>query len=229
MENRLILGIDNSLDFLSVVLSFEDRLVEERHIWNKRAPSEIAAVEVLAMLTDNGYTIGDVGLVAVTLGPGSFTGIRVGLAFCKGIREGGKIPLVGVPTLDALASPFSFMEGYYLCPIIDARKSEVFVCLYQVSHGQIQRIDEYRTLRPTELAAIIRRPCICFGTGAGLCAPFIFHMDGVLIVKEGFSRISGDALVREALRRTSEATTASPQPIYCRKSEAEIKFNINIQ
>ncbi len=229
LENRLVLGIDNSMDFLSIVLSFEDKLVEERHIWNKRAPSEIVAMEVRAMLAANGYTIGDVGLAAVTLGPGSFTGIRVGLSFCKGLHEGGNIPLVGVPTLDALASPFSFMEGYYLCPIIDAKKSEVFACLYRVSRGQIQRIDGYRTLKPADLAAIIKAPCLCFGTGAALCAPFISHMDGILTVKEGFSRISGDALVREGLRRAQEAGVSPLRPIYCRKSEAEIKFNIDIQ
>jgi tRNA threonylcarbamoyladenosine biosynthesis protein TsaB len=229
LENRLVLGIDNSMDFLSIVLSFEDRFVEERHVWNKRAPSEIVAVEVLNMLTNNGYAIDNVGLIAVTLGPGSFTGIRVALAFCKGLQAGGNIPLVGVPTLDALASPFSFMEGYYLCPVIDAKKSEVFACLYQVSEGQILRIDDYRTLKPADLVGMIRTPCLCFGTGAGVCAPFLSDINDVRVVKDGFSRISGDALVKEGLKRASEAGTGTPQPIYCRKSEAEIKFNINIQ
>jgi tRNA threonylcarbamoyladenosine biosynthesis protein TsaB len=229
LENRLVLGIDNSMDFLSIVLSFEDRLVEERHIWNKRAPSEIVAAEVLDVLTDNGYTIDNVGLIAVTLGPGSFTGIRVALAFCKGLRVGGNIPLAGVPTLDALASPFSFMEGYYLCPIIDAKKSEVFACLYQVSEGQVLRIDDYRTLKPADLAGMIRTPCVCFGTGTGVCAPFLCDISDVRVVKHDFSRISGDALVREGLKRVSEVGAETPQPIYCRKSEAEIKFNINIQ
>jgi tRNA threonylcarbamoyladenosine biosynthesis protein TsaB len=217
------------MDFLSMVLSFEGRLVEERHIWNKRAPSEIVAVEVLSMLTNNDCTMDNVGLIVVTLGPGSFTGIRVALAFCKGLQVGGNIPLVGVPTLDALASSFSFMDGYYLCPIIDAKKSEVFACLYQVSNGNITRIEDYRTMKPADLAGMIKTPCLCFGTGASVSAPFLSDIKDVRVIKDGFSRISGDALVREGLKRASEAGTGTPQPIYCRKSEAEIKFNINIQ
>jgi tRNA threonylcarbamoyladenosine biosynthesis protein TsaB len=229
LENRLVLGIDNSMDFLSMVLAVGDGLVEERHIWNKRAPSEIVAVEVHEMLTNNGFTIDKVGLVAVTLGPGSFTGIRVALSFCKGLHVGGNIPLVGVPTLDALASPFSFMEGHYLCPVIDAKKSEVFASLYRVSGGDVLRIEDYRTLKPAELAPMMKMPCICFGTGAAVCAPFLSEHTDVRIIKDGFSRISGDALVREGLKRASEAGTGTPQPIYCRKSEAEIKFNIDVQ
>jgi len=217
------------MDFLSMVLSFEGRLVEERHIWNKRAPSEIVAVEVLSMLTNNDYTMDNVGLIVVTLGPGSFTGIRVALAFCKGLQVGKNIPLVGVPTLDALASSFSFMDGYYLCPIIDAKRSEVFACLYQVSNGNITRIGDYRTMKPADLAGMIKTPCLCFGTGASVCAPFLSNINDVRVIKDGFSRISGDALVGEGLKRASVAGAGAPQPIYCRKSEAEIKFNINIQ
>jgi len=229
LGNNLILGIDNSMDYLSIILSFEDKLVEERHIWNKRAPSEIVAVEVLNVLTNNGYTTDNVGLIVMTLGPGSFTGIRVGLAFCKGLHEGGNIPLVGVPTLDALASSFSFMDGYYLCPIIDARKSEVFASLYRVSQGNMLRIDDYRSMKPTELAGIIKTPCICFGTGAALCEPLLSHMNEVRVIREGFSMISGHALIKEGLMRASETGAETPLPIYCRKSEAEIKFNIDIQ
>ena len=219
------------MDFLSMVLSLEGRLVEERHIWNRRAPSEIVAVETLSMLTNNNYAIENVDLIVVTLGPGSFTGIRVALAFCKGLRVRGNVRLIGVPTLDALASPFSFMEGYYLCPAIDAKKSEVFTCLYHVSDGNVARVEDYRAVKPADLAGMIRRPCICFGTGTALCAPFLSRIEDVCVIKDGFSRISGEALVREGLKKLSEAgpETSAPQPIYCRKSEAEIKFNIDIQ
>lgn len=228
MENRLVLGIDNSMDFLSIALSIEDRLIEERHIWGKRAPSEILPVEVSRMLAGNGYAINDVHLVVVTLGPGSFTGIRVGLAFCKGLNAGGGIPLVGVPTLDVLVSPFSFMDGYNLCPLIDAKKGEVFSCLYHVSHGVIRRLNDYRSIKPAELAEAIKTPCICFGTGVAFCESFLSGTDDIWVIKEGFSRVSGEALIREGLKRAGKGENDSLQPIYCRKSEAEIKFNLTI-
>ncbi|MCX5804678.1 MAG: tRNA (adenosine(37)-N6)-threonylcarbamoyltransferase complex dimerization subunit type 1 TsaB [Proteobacteria bacterium] len=229
MENRIVLGIDNSMDFLSIALSMDDKLIEERHVRNKKAPSEILPVEISHILSNNGYTINDVKLLVVTLGPGSFTGIRVGIAFCKGLNAGGNIPLVGVSTLDALASSFSFMEGQYLFPLIDAKKSEVFSSMYYVSDGCVQRLTDYCSMRPEKLMDIIKTPCICFGTGTGLCKPFLSGMRDVRIIREGFSKISGEALIKEGLK--SEFITGKNylEPIYCRKSEAEIKFNITVE
>jgi tRNA threonylcarbamoyladenosine biosynthesis protein TsaB len=228
LENRIVLGIDNSMDFLSVVLSIEERLVEERHIRNKKTPSETLPVEISHILSSNGYTINDVHLVVFTLGPGSFTGIRVGLAFCKGMNAGGNIPLVGVPTLDVLASPFSFMEGYYLFPLIDAKKGEVFSSMYHVSEGHVQRLTDYTSIKPERLTDVIKTPCICFGTGLSLCEPLLSGMHDVLIIREGFSKISGEALIKEGLIREKILDKKSLEPIYCRKSEAEIKFNVTV-
>jgi tRNA threonylcarbamoyladenosine biosynthesis protein TsaB len=228
LENRIILGIDNSMDFLSIALSVEEKLIEERHIRNKKAPSEILPVEVSHILSNNGYTINDVRLVAVTLGPGSFTGIRVGLAFCKGLNAGGNIPLVGVPTLDVLASPFSFMEGHYLFPLIDAKKGEVFYSMYHVSEGCVQRITDYASTKPERFMDVIKTPCICFGTGVSLCEPWLSGINDARIIREGFLKISGEALIKEGLKRESMSDKNSPEPIYCRKSEAEIKFNVTV-
>jgi len=228
LENRIILGIDNSMDFLSIVLSIEEKLIEERHIRNKKTPSEILPVEISHVLSNNGYTINDVNLAIVTLGPGSFTGIRVGLAFCKGLNAGGNIPLVGVSTLDVLASPFSFMEGYYLFPLIDAKKGEVFSSMYCVSDGSVKRLTDYRSEKPERLAGVIKTPCICFSTGVALCEPLLSNMQDVLVIKKGFMKISGEALIREGLKKADGPDKNSLEPIYCRKSEAEIKFNVTI-
>lgn len=229
MENRVILGIDNSLDFLNIAISAGDKLIEERHISNKRVPSGIMPVEVSHLLSANGYTINDVHSMVVTLGPGSFTGIRVALAFCKGISSGKNIPLIGAPTLDVLASPFAFMEGHFLCPLIDAKKGEVFYSLYYVSHGEIERLEGYMAARPEDIKGIVKTPCVCFGTGAHLCEADLSGMDGrVILIKDRFTMISGEALIREGVKRLSSDTGNNIAPIYGRKSEAEIKFNVTL-
>ena len=229
MENRVILGIDNSLDFLNIAISSGDKLIEERHIGNKRVPSGIIPVEVSHLLSANGYTINDVYSMVVTLGPGSFTGIRVALAFCKGISSGKNIPLIGVPTLDVLASPFAFMEGHFLCPLIDAKKGEVFYSLYYVTHGEIERLEGYMSARPEDIGGIVKTPCICFGTGVRLCEAYLSSMSGgVTLIKDSFMRVSGEALIREGLKRLSSDTGGTMVPIYGRKSEAEIKFNVTL-
>jgi tRNA threonylcarbamoyladenosine biosynthesis protein TsaB len=229
MGNRVILGIDNSLDFLNIAISAENKLIEERNIGNKRVPSGIIPVEVSHLLSANGYSIDDVHYMMVTLGPGSFTGIRVALAFCKGISSGKHIPLIGIPTLDVLASSFAFMEGHFLCPLIDAKKGEVFCSLYYVSHGEIERLEGYMATKPENIGEIVKTPCICFGTGVHLCEDYLSSMSGgITLIKDLFTRVSGEALIREGLKRLSSDTGGAIAPIYGRKSEAEIKFNVTL-
>ena len=165
MLNRLVLALDNSLDFLNIALAREHVLLEERHIKPHQPPSQIIPREVLNILISHGYGVDDLSLIITTLGPGSFTGIRVGLAFCKGLASGKSIPLIGVPTLDVLVSSFSFLRGYFLCPLLDAKKGEVFAALYRVSHENIEQISDYQALKPAEVARMLKTPCLCFGSG----------------------------------------------------------------
>ena len=76
MEDRIILGIDNSLDFLNIVIASDNRIIEERRIGNMRIPSGVIGTEVSEMLSSNNFTFENVRAIIVTLGPGSFTGIR---------------------------------------------------------------------------------------------------------------------------------------------------------
>lgn len=228
MENRLILGIDNSLDSLNLVLAEDGAVTAERHGRNGRVPSEILPVMVSGILADSGYRIDDVKNMLVTLGPGSFTGIRVALAFCKGINSALNIPVTGVPTLDALAFPLSFMDGHYLCPLIDAKKGEVFCSLYRVSQGSIERLTGYRALKPADVPGLIKTPCVCFGTGALLCENTLTGINGVAVIKDRFQRITGEALLRTGLPLITGAASGEIKPIYGRRSEAEIKFNVKL-
>jgi tRNA threonylcarbamoyladenosine biosynthesis protein TsaB len=224
VENRLVLGLDNSIDFLNLALSLEDRLIEERRIRNTRAPSEIIALEVREMLSRHGYEPGNVGLIVTTLGPGSFTGIRVGLAFCKGFCAGAGTAVIGIPTLDVLAAPFAYMEGHYLCPVIDAKKGEVFTALYHVSDGDLEKVTGYCAIKPAQVTNLINIPCLLFGTGVSLIAPFVGKKDGISILSPEFSTISASILIKEGLRKSGLPL----QPIYGRRSEAEIRFNIEM-
>jgi tRNA threonylcarbamoyladenosine biosynthesis protein TsaB len=228
MQNRLVLAIDNSLDFLNIALSREDVLLDERHIAPHKPPSQSIPGEALRILADHDHHIDEVSLIIATIGPGSFTGIRVGLAFCKGLASGRNIPLVGVPTLDVLASPLSFMEGRYLCPLIDARKGEVFAALYFVSHGTVERLTDYRALKPIDVPSMLQPPCLCFGTGINICADTLSSLDNTQLIRKGFSRISGEQLIREGLRQKEQATGCDLKPIYGRRSEAEIKFGVKV-
>ncbi len=228
MEDRLILAIDNTIEYLSIILSIEDRIIDERYIKGSSAPSEIIAVRVLDALEQNRYTVDELGFIIVTLGPGSFTGIRVGLAFCKGLSSGKNIPLVGVPTLDALASSFVFMDGYYIFPVIDAKKGEVFSALYYMKNNSMYRRADYLSKKPGDAVKDIRTPCLCFGSGIDMCLPFIADLNDILIIRDGFRRVSGESLIREGLKRGPSMGGSDVKPIYGRRSEAEIKYNLDV-
>jgi tRNA threonylcarbamoyladenosine biosynthesis protein TsaB len=229
LANRLILAIDNSMDCLNVALAREEKIMEERHIKSEEPPSRTLPPIVARILRDHGLTIHDVNVLVVSLGPGSFTGIRVALSFCKGLRAGGNIPLLGVPTLDVLAAPFAFMDGYHLLPIIDAKKGEFFCALYQVRSGILHLLTPYRALKPEAVRTLAETPCLCFGTGAALWERLFPSARGITVLGSAFSRISGEWLIREALRREAGSVTVEPAPIYGRRSEAEIKFDVEIR
>jgi tRNA threonylcarbamoyladenosine biosynthesis protein TsaB len=224
----LILAIDNSIDLLNIAIAEGGKLLEERHIKDTRTPSEIMANAVSDILADSGHTIDDVDVIFVTLGPGSFTGIRVSLAFCKGISSSKKIPVIGVPTLDALALSLSHREGYFLCPLINARKGEVFISLYFVSKGTLKRLIDYRAVKPEVVSKIIQKPCICFGTGLTICEDILSATEGVTMEKDKYTMVSAEALIRAGIAMMTQPPDRKIKPIYGRRSEAEIKFNVTV-
>ncbi len=71
------------------------------------------------------------------------------------------------------------MDGHFLCPLIDAKKSEVFLALYYASKGTLKRLTDYRAVKPETVPDIIQKPCICFGTGIIVCEPFLAGIEGV--------------------------------------------------
>jgi tRNA threonylcarbamoyladenosine biosynthesis protein TsaB len=228
VAGKVVLAIDNSLGFLNLVLGIDEKLLEERHAIFEKQTSELLSVRVRQLAADHGYEVKDVGLVAVTLGPGSFTGIRVALAFARGISAGLGIDLVGVPTLDVLARPFRHLEGDYVCPLVDAKKGEVFLALYRASQGRLERCTEYQSVRPAAVADIVRKPCVCFGSGLRLCEERLASVKGITIIKDDYQRVRGEALMRLGLEAYAAGVGKEPVPIYGRKSEAEIKFNVTV-
>lgn len=228
VASNLVLAIDNSLDYLNLALGKDGKLIEERHGRFVQPTSEVLSLKVHTFLSDHGYQVQDLNALVVTLGPGSFTGIRVALAFCKGLSQGLGIDLVGVPTLDALAYPFRYLDGYHLVPLIDAKKGEVFAATYRASGGRLERMSEYQAVKPAHVAGMVREPCLVFGTGLRLCEDFLREWAGTMLVGKEFVRVQGEALLRLGIDAHATGEHISVEPIYGRKSEAEIKFNVTI-
>lgn len=224
----LIVAIDNSLDLLNIAVADDEKVLAERNIKSSQTPSEIITTVLSSALADADRTIADIKAVFVTLGPGSFTGIRVSLAFCKGIASAINIPLIGIPTLDVLAQSLSHMDGYFLCPIIDAKKSEVFLSLYSASKGALKKLINERAVKPETVPEIIQKPCICFGTGIPVCESFLNVAEGVTIEKDAYQTITAEAFIKTGIAIMKNSMKYDTKLIYGRKSEAEIKFNVTV-
>src|SRR2546428_11980959 len=124
-------------------------------------------------LTDAGWTVRDLEGLAVSVGPGSFTGLRIGLSTVKGLALALSIPIVAVPTLDAMAAPLPF-AALPVCPVLDARKREVYASLYRWDGAGMHRVWEYLAIAPAALARRLGEPGVILGDAADLIhSPYV--------------------------------------------------------
>jgi tRNA threonylcarbamoyladenosine biosynthesis protein TsaB len=174
--------------------------------------------------------IDQVDAVAVSLGPGSFTGLRVGLAIAKGLCLGRRIPLVGVPTLDCIAESLSCSDGI-IVPVRDARRGEVYFSVYESRACSVRRIADYLAQPPERMVESIRESI------AG--QRVLLAGDGLLrygdIIRSGLGSGAVEApesmwmarpavvarMGSELLKAGGGADIDTIEPVYVRPSEAE--------
>ena len=166
----LILAFETSAKAASVALLDEKKLLGESYQNTGLTHSQTLMVMAEDLLKQCGKTVSDVTAVAVAEGPGSFTGVRIGVAAAKGFAWGGELPCYGVSTLEAMAENLGIYQGY-VCPCMDARRSQVYNALFYVNQGQIQRIKEDRAIALADLKKellTLEGPIFLVGDGASL-------------------------------------------------------------
>jgi tRNA threonylcarbamoyladenosine biosynthesis protein TsaB len=165
----LILAIETATPHGSVALVSGSIVRAEAALPPGRQASGTIHSAIDGLLRKTGSGPGDVGHVAVSAGPGSFTGLRVGMATAKGFCFGWRIPIVPVPTLHALASRFR-SAGMTICPVLDARKEEVYAALFRWEGGECVRFSPDMAIAPADLPGKLPDGPVFFcGDGA---APF---------------------------------------------------------
>ncbi len=192
----------------------------------RAARSHIAVLPLLVerALARAGLDIRDVEAVAVSIGPGSFTGLRIGLGLAKGIAFAGGLPLAAVPTLDALAHVAEAPSGAAVCAALDARRREVYAALFRVGPaGDPRRLGPDEALAPAALAARLPGGTILVGDageaypdafGAGVIRrPFVTHHPrGGVVARLGARLLAAGAAV----------DLGTVEPFYVRPAEAEL-------
>jgi len=215
-----LLAVETSTRAGGVALFDGDRLRGESLLDVTATHSERLMPAIDRLLADAGWTPQSLEAVAVAIGPGSFTGLRIGLAAVKGLALGLGLSIAAVPTLDALAEALPF-AALPVCPVLDARKGEVYGCLYRWDGSAMRREWEYVALPPDALAARLGEPVILLGDGAALV-----HSPHVRLAPPHRRRPSPAAvgvLGRSRLAAGQTVAAAELVPIYLRPSEAELK------
>ena len=178
------------------------------------------------LLRDCGWDIAQVDGLAVSVGPGSFTGLRVGIATVKGLSLALGLPVAAVPTLDALAGNLPFAD-VPVCPLLDARKGEVYLSLYRWRGDRMERQWDYVALPPRAAAERLEPPVIVLGDGVPACLPFLEPLGAGLRMAPASHTAPSAAVVGllgHAMLASGETVPGeSLEPLYLRPSEAELK------
>ncbi len=224
-----ILGIDTSTSCGSIGLIDGESLISEYLLDIPVTHSERLLSSIEHVLKQAAYLIEDLEGWAISLGPGSFTGLRIGVSTIKGLAFATQKPVAGVPTLDALASNIS-PTPYLICPILDARKGEVYTAFYRYEDGKnLKRISDYQAIRPEDLMRKIEEKTIFLGCGIRTYGDYLRNAlpDLATFVPASLNLPHGSTVARygfERLQRDEVLDLSTFTPIYVRASEAEIKW-----
>lgn len=225
-----LLAVETSTMLGGIALMEGDTLIGESRINVKVTHSERIMTEIDHLLTRSGWTIDDVDVFGAASGPGSFTGLRVGLSTVKGLVYATGKRLVSVPTLEAFAWNIPF-AAHRVCPLFDARRKEVYAGLYQWSETGFIKVMEERALKLEELLAGISEPVIFIGEAAVLHRELIREtLGGLALFGAPQQMVPSPANVAYlCMKKAEEGLFEDPirlVPRYLRKSEAEIKFGL---
>ncbi|NIP30037.1 MAG: tRNA (adenosine(37)-N6)-threonylcarbamoyltransferase complex dimerization subunit type 1 TsaB [Candidatus Dadabacteria bacterium] len=221
-----ILGIETSTFAGSVALIENDKLLGE-HLFNIGPKhNELLVPSIDFLLNSAGIEKEELSGIAVVTGPGSFTSLRVGVSTAKALSYSLGIKIVGISSLEVLAYNF-FGSDQQICPIIDAKKNQVFYALYK-NLKSIEELQKESLINPKELCKSINRETIFVGNGVEIYKNLILEMIGEMASFPPSSfhigRASNCAILgREKLLNNTEDDCFNLLPLYLRKSEAELK------
>jgi tRNA threonylcarbamoyladenosine biosynthesis protein TsaB len=219
-----VLAADTTTSVNTVAVCDGPRLLAETVVDCGRTHTERLVGTVDWVLGQAGLALGDLDALAISTGPGSFTGLRVGVSAWKGLAMGTGLPLVPVATLDAMTNLRGFRNAL-VCPLLDAKMGEVFGAVYQFDESQRTRLTDARACPVEELVSALDGTVLFLGDGAVLYRDSITERvaDAVFLPPScGVPRAS--AVAQEALAML-EAGLPYPAeavaPVYLRSSQAE--------
>lgn len=151
----IVLSIDSSSKVATAALLDENNLIAEYTLNNKMEHSTLIMDMIDNLLKDSNLSIDDIDGFVVSKGPGSFTGLRIGMATVKGLSFGSNKPYISISSLDALAYSLISFDGI-ICPIMDALRDSVYTCLYKNNNSKLEKLIDYSAFELDELIEVLK-------------------------------------------------------------------------
>ena len=223
-----ILALESSAKAASAAICDGDKLIGQ--YWQNSGLTHSRTLLKMAenVLADSGLSTSDIEMIAVSKGPGSFTGIRIGVAAAKGLAWADNLPLCAVSSLEAMAWPLADRDGAVICPVMDARLKQVYNAKFLAENNELTRLCEDRAISLEELAKEIEsdgRVHILVGDGAELCwKTFSNRLNTVRLAPQSLRFQSAYGVALAAMRYPAE-NADDVVPEYLRLSQAERERN----
>ena len=223
----LILAFETTAKAGSVALLEDGKLLAESYQNTGLTHSQTLMVMAEDLLKQCGLTVSNVTHVAVAAGPGSFTGVRIGVAAAKGFAWGGELPCYGVSTLEAMAKNLGVYDGI-VCACMDARRNQVYNALFSAQQGVLQRMTEDRAIALADLKEELKaldKPIYLVGDGSHLThATLSPEVPNLVLPPEHRMHQRGAGVALAALDKIHAGeigNAAALEPNYLRLSQAE--------
>lgn len=229
-----VLAIDTSTAMAGIAVSDESGLLAEYMLRDMKTHSQKLVPMLNKLLNSLQMTAADIDVYAAVTGPGSFTGLRIGVTTIKSLAYAVQKPTVGIPSLDALANASAVREDTIVCPMMDARNNQVYTALYKTQNGLMENITGYMGVHVSELVRQIEEQyadaCVLF-TGDGVT----LHKDFLKIELKNRCVFAPDFVLQQmaasaaqlALSKALRGETVSSMeltPYYLRPSQAEREY-----
>ena len=227
----LILGIETATDQVGCAIGGHEGVLASFHAARGRRHAEILTPAIEFTCRQARVDLREVGVIAVDLGPGLFTGLRVGVATAKAMAQALRVPVIGVSSLDLLAFAVRYTNRLVVA-VIDARRGELFYAFYRQVPGGVQRLSEYQLGAPSDVASeLLARgeECLVVGDGALRYRTVFEDVARTEFGTVGNAYPSAAALVELAHPRALREEFVQPwevAPLYLRRADAEVNWEL---
>ena len=216
-----ILSIDTASDLCTVAILDDNKCIKEIIVIDARNHSEKIMPVIDQALNETNLTLTDINLIVCDKGPGSFTGIRIGIGTALAFQDSLNIPCVGISSLEALA--YNVKKDGFICSLIDAKNNNVYFGLFKLEDGQYTQLDDFKFAAIDELLNTLKKynSCITFvGDGAITHKSLLESNFGNCLFADT-NTLSSYSLGLAGLNTYKKGIQTSLIPLYLRKSQAE--------